>query len=362
MVARLQAGQRVACVSDAGTPAVSAPGARLVAACATAGLRVLPLPGASSVTTAISAAGLSGDGHFVFAGFLPNKAGERQTAVDALAQEPRAVVLLEATGGLEKRCAHALYLAGMTVVVANPRQAHEFAKSMGYLAKTDGIDARILSHFARTLHGSERFDKLLFKMATPQQEQLQALVTRRSQLVQMRVAESNRLNLAHALSAKSIQAVIKLLDKQIKTLDEDIGNRLKQHFAQKLKLLEGFKGIGEGTKAVLMAALPELGRLNRREISKLVGVAPLNHDSGKMRGKRSVWGGRADVRSALYMAALSAVRFDPTIKAFYERLRAAGKPPKVALVACMRKILSILNAVIKSNTAWEQRCPQASTA
>lgn len=282
--------------------------------------------------------------------------------LEHLAGHNVAVVLLEATGGLEKRCAHALYLAGMTVVVANPRQAHEFAKSMGYLAKTDGIDARILSHFARTLHGSERFDKLLFKMATPQQEQLQALVTRRSQLVQMRVAESNRLALAHALSAKSIQAVIKLLDKQIKTLDEDIGNRLKQHFAQKLKLLEGFKGIGEGTKAVLMAALPELGRLNRREISKLVGVAPLNHDSGKMRGKRSVWGGRADVRSALYMAALSAVRFDPTIKAFYERLRAAGKPPKVALVACMRKILSILNAVIKSNTAWEQRCPQASTA
>ena len=210
--------------------------------------------------------------------------------LEHLAGHNVAVVLLEATGGLEKRCAHALYLAGMTVVVANPRQAHEFAKSMGYLAKTDGIDARILSHFARTLHGSERFDKLLFKMATPQQEQLQALVTRRSQLVQMRVAESNRLNLAHALSAKSIQAVIKLLDKQIKTLDEDIGNRLKQHFAQKLKLLEGFKGIGEGTKAVLMAALPELGRLNRREISKLVGVAPLNHDSGKMRGKRSVWG------------------------------------------------------------------------
>ncbi|MFP5485522.1 MAG: IS110 family transposase [Gammaproteobacteria bacterium] len=273
-----------------------------------------------------------------------------------------AVVLLEATGGLEKRCAHAMYLAGMTVVVANPRQAHEFAKSMGYLAKTDGIDARMLSHFARTLHSSERFDKLLFKMATPQQEQLQALVTRRAQLVHMRVAETNRLNQAHALSAKSIQAVIKTLDKQIKTLDEDIGNRLKQHFAQKLKLLEGFKGIGEGTKAVLMAALPELGQLNRREIGKLVGVAPLNHDSGKMRGRRSVWGGRADVRSALYMAALSAVRFDPTIKAFYERLRVAGKPAKVALVACMRKMLSILNAVIKSNTAWEQRYPQASAA
>jgi transposase len=270
-----------------------------------------------------------------------------------------AVVLLEATGGLERRCAQALCLAGLSVVVANPRQAHEFAKSMGYLAKTDGIDARVLSHFGRTLHGSERFEKALFKMATLQQEQLQALVSRRAQLMQMRVAESNRLQQAHALSSKSIQAVLKTLDRQIKVLDDDIGSRLREHFAPKLKLLEGFKGVGEGTKAVLMAALPELGQLNRREIGKLVGVAPLNNDSGKMRGRRSVWGGRADVRSALYMAALSAVRFDPVIKGFHERLRAAGKPAKVALVACMRKMLCILNAVIKSGTAWEPRCPQA---
>lgn len=273
-----------------------------------------------------------------------------------------AVVLLEATGGLEKRCAHALYLAGLTVVVANPRQAHDFAKSMGYLAKTDAIDARVLSHFARTLHGSERFEQSLFKMASPQERQLQALVTRRAQLVHMRVGETNRLGQAHELAAKSIQAVIKTLDKQIKALDADIGNRLKQHFAHKLKLLEGFKGIGENTKAVLMAALPELGQLNRRSIGKLVGVAPLNNDSGNKRGKRSVWGGRADVRSALYMATLSAVRFDAVIRAFYQRLRAAGKPAKVALVACMRKMLSILNAVIKFNTPWEQRYSQASAA
>lgn len=282
-----------------------------------------------------------------------------QGLLEHLRDHEVAVVLLEATGGLERRCAQALYLAGLSVVVANPRQAHEFAKSMGYLAKTDGIDARVLSHFARTLHGSERFDKALFKMATLQQEQLQALVSRRAQLVQMRVAESNRLQQAHALSSKSIQAVLKTLDKQIKTLDEEIGGRLREHFAHKLKLLEGFKGVGEGTKAVLMAALPELGQLNRREIGKLVGVAPLNNDSGKMRGRRSVWGGRADVRSALYMAALSAVRFDPVIKGFHERLRAAGKPAKVALVACMRKMLSILNAVIKTGVAWEPRYPQA---
>ena len=213
---------------------------------------------------------------------------------------------------------------------------------MGYLAKTDAIDARALSHFACTLHHSEQRDKLLLKLAAPEQ---QALVIRREQLVKMRVAESNRLQQAHPMAARSIGDVIKMLDKQIGALDKNIGGRLK--------LLEGLKGVGENTKAVLMAALPELGRLNARQIGKLVGIAPLNCDSGKMRGKRAIWGGRAQVRSALYMATLSAVRFDAVIKAFYERLRAAGKPAKVALVACMRKLLSIINAVIKSGSPWQ---------
>lgn len=269
-----------------------------------------------------------------------------------------AVVLLEATGGLEKRCAYALSLAGLTVIVANPRQAHEFAKSMGYLAKTDGIDARVLAHFARTLHASERFERLRFTMLTPEQEQLQVQLTRRSQLVQMRVAETNRLSQAHALAAPSIRAVIKMLDKQIAALDKDIAGRLDKDFAAKLNLLVGFKGLGRATKAMLMAALPELGQLNRHEIAKLVGVAPLNKDSGTKRGRRSTWGGRADVRAALYMATLSAVRHNPVIKAFYERLRTAGKPAKVALVACTRKTLGIINAVIKSNTPWSATYPQ----
>ena len=276
-----------------------------------------------------------------------------QALVSLLQGKDVALLALEATGGLERRCAQALYLAGFDVVVCNPRQAREFARAMGYLAKTDAIDARALSHFARTLNQSPQRDKLLLKLATPAQQQLQALVIRREQLVKMRVAEGNRLELAHPMAARSIREVIKMLDKQIGALDKDIGGRLKMHFGRQLKLLEGFKGVGENTKAVLMAALPELGRLNRRQISKLVGIAPLNCDSGKMRGKRAIWGGRAQVRTALYMATLSAVRFDKTLKAFYEKLRAAGKPAKVALVACMRKLLTIINAVIKSGMPWQ---------
>lgn len=273
-----------------------------------------------------------------------------------------AVVLLEATGGLEQRAAVALCTAGFAVMVVNPRQAHDFAKALGYLSKTDSIDARALSHFARTLHGSDRRERLLYKLPTPDQEVLQALVTRRSQLVGIRVAEGNRLDTAHASQRKSIQALIKVLDRQIGEIDDDIGRRLKSHFKDKLDLLKGLKGVGVGTQAVLMAALPELGSLTQREIAKLVGVAPLNNDSGKFKGKRTTWGGRANVRSALYMATLSAARYDPTIKTFYQRLLAAGKPKKLALTACMHKLLTIINAVIKSGKPWQASYPQPSQA
>ena len=269
-----------------------------------------------------------------------------------------AVVLLEATGGLERRAAVALCMAGFSVMVVNPRQAHDFAKAMGHLSKTDSIDARALSHFARTLYQSERRERLLFKLPTPEQEALLALVTRRTQLVGIRVAEGNRLDGTHASQRKSIQDLIKVLDRQIGKLDDDMGKRLGGHFADKLKLLKGLKGVGQGTQAMLMAALPELGTLNQREIGKLVGVAPLNCDSGKFKGKRTTWGGRANVRAALYMAALSATRFDPTLKAFYQRLVTAGKPKKVALVACMHKLLTIINAVIKSGNPWQAGYPQ----
>ena len=273
-----------------------------------------------------------------------------------------AVVLLEATGGLEQRAAVALCANGFAVMVVNPRQAHDFAKALGYLAKTDSTDARALSHFARTLHSSEKRERLLYKLPTPQQELLLAMVTRRAQLVGMRVAESNRLASAHASQRKSIQAHLKILDRQIGRIDDDAQRHLKDHFKDKLALLKGLKGVGPGTQAMLMAALPELGTLTHREIAKLVGVAPLNCDSGKFKGKRTTYGGRADVRAALYMAALSASRFDPVIKAFYERLQAAGKAKKLALTACMHKLLTIMNAVIKSGKPWQAGYPQPENA
>jgi transposase len=273
-----------------------------------------------------------------------------------------AAVLLEATGGLEQPAAAALCAQGYAVMVVNPRQAHDFAKALGHLAKTDRIDARSLALFARTLHGSDKREKLLLKPSDPEQQELLAIVTRRSQLVGMHVAETNRLTSMHVSQRKSIRAVLKALEQQITQLDKDAGRMLKEHFQDKLELLKGLKGVGPGTQAVLMGALPELGRLTRREIGKLVGVAPLNRDSGNFKGRRTTWGGRANVRSALYMASLSAVRHEPTIRAFYERLVAAGKPKKVALVACMHKLLTIMNAVIKSGVPWQSGYPQHANA
>jgi len=268
------------------------------------------------------------------------------------------LVLMEATGGFERALAQHLCMAGLAVIVVNPRQAHDFAKAMGYLAKTDHLDARVLSHFARTLHGSERCEQLLLRLPSVEQQELAALVARRAQVVQTRTAERNRLPLAHRLQTKSIHTIIKALDKEIKALDAEIDRRLDKHFRDKLDLLKGFKGVGPTTQAVLMSMLPELGHADRHGIGKLVGVAPLARDSGTMRGKRSCWGGRADVRTVLYMATISAVRHNPTIHSFYQRLKAAGKPSKVALVACMRKLLTIINAILKSGIAWSPTYPQ----
>ena len=261
-------------------------------------------------------------------------------------------VLFEATGGLEREAAGSLCAAGLAVMVVNPRQAHDFAKALGYLEKTDAIDARALAQFAQTLAASPKFEALRMRLPEPEQEGLQVLVTRRAQLVEMRVAEGNRLERAPKAVRKSVQAVIALLERQIKALDGDIDGALKAHFAEKLALLKGLKGVGPGTQAALMAGLPELGRLTHKEIAKIVGVAPLSHDSGKMRGKRTTWGGRADVRAALYMGTLTAVKHNDVLKAFHQRLLANGKPKKVALVACIRKLLSIMNAILKSGVPW----------
>jgi len=206
------------------------------------------------------------------------------------------------------------------------------------------------------LYASDKRDRLIYSPPTPEQEVLTALTTRRTQLVGMRVAESNRLATCHVSQRKSIRAVIKTLDGQISEIDSDVGGQLKHHFKNKLALLKGLKGVGQNTQAALMGGVPELGKLTDREISKLIGVAPLNRDSGNFKGKRTTWGGRANVRAMLYMATLSATCYDPTIRAFYERLLARGKAKKVALTACMHKLLTIINAVIRSGKPWQAGC------
>lgn len=237
-------------------------------------------------------------------------------------------------------------------MVVNPRQARDFAKALGQLSKTDAIDARVLSHLARTLYVSERRERLLMALPEAHVEALNALVVRRAQLITLRVAEGNRLVLSHRSQRISIKAVLKVLDRQIATIDQDIASQLHTHFAEKIKRLDGLKGVGIGTQASLMAALPELGQLSHTQIAKLVGVAPLNCDSGRHKGRRVTWGGRVTVRSSVYMATLSAVRFNPVIKTFHDRLIAHGKPKKVALVACMHKLLTIINAIMKSGNPW----------
>jgi transposase len=271
---------------------------------------------------------------------------------------PIGVILLEATGGLERECALALCLADLPVIVVNPRQARDFAKAMGHLSKTDALDAKVLSHFAQTLHDSGRVECMLFKMPTQSQTLLQALVMRRGQLMQMKVAEQNRLASAHKSQHKSLARMLQVLTRQIALLDADIARSLDDHFAPKLALLKDIKGIGAGTQAALMAMLPELGALSAREISKLAGVAPLNCDSGKFKGKRVTWGGRAALRAALYMATLSAMRCEPVIKEFAQKLKAQGKASKVVIVACMHKLLVIMNAVVRSGKAFSRTYAQ----
>lgn len=263
------------------------------------------------------------------------------------------LVVVEATGGYERALVCALQAAGIEVARVNPRQARDFAKSMGVLGKTDKVDARVLRDFADVLARHKDRHKYITAAAEPHRQALAALVVRRRQLVDMRVAESNRLDQATKVTARSIRSIIKALDKQLAEVDTDIDGLLEQHFSAQRKLLDSVKGVGPVTIVTLTALLPELGRLDRRQIAKLVGVAPLPHDSGQYRGKRKIWGGRADVRSVVYMAAMSAVKHNAVLKEFYQRLIAAGKPAKVALVACMRKLLIIVNAMLRDSACWD---------
>ena len=263
------------------------------------------------------------------------------------------LVVVEATGGYERALVCALQSAGITVARVNPRQARDFAKAMGVLAKTDRVDARVLRDFANVLASHPDRAKYIAVPVDEKRQELATMVTRRRQLVEMRVAEFNRLELAGKRAVRSIKSVIRTLDKQLAEIDSDIDDHLDDHFKAQRSLLDTVKGIGPVTIMTVSAALPELGRLQRRQISKLVGVAPLADDSGSRSGKRRIWGGRADVRAVVYMATLSAMKHNPAIAAFHARLSAAGKPKKVVIVACMRKLLTILNAMLRDSTVWD---------
>lgn len=272
-------------------------------------------------------------------------------AVERLRALRPTLVVLEATGGLETQLAARLAGAGLAVAVVNPRQVRAFAKATGQLAKTDRIDALMLAEFARAIRPQVR------PLRDEATRELDDLVTRRRQLINMRVQESLRLGRASPVQKKSLKAHIAWLDKRIDEIDTDLSARLRKSEAWRAKddLLRSIPGVGLTTCTTLLAKLPELGSLDRRAIAKLVGIAPLADDSGKQRGRRFIWGGRADVRAVLYMATMSAKRCNPVIKAFAERLKQAGKPAKVIIVACMRKLLTIMNTLIKNNTPWNPK-------
>ena len=268
--------------------------------------------------------------------------------VKRLVEVSPTLIVMEATGGLEMRLAGELSAKSLPVAIINPRQARDFAKATGQLAKTDSVDAAILAAFARAIRPAVRPIKDADTRA------LDDLVTRRRQLVDMRVQETLRLGTASKIQKKSLAAHITWLNKRITDLDDEMTKRLRASSVWKSKddLLRGIPGVGEVTSLTMLAKCPELGQLNRREIAALTGVAPLAKDSGKHRGKRFIWGGRADVRAVLYMATISAMRFNSRIKPFAERLKQAGKPGKVIIVACMRKLLTIMNTILKNNTPW----------
>jgi transposase len=277
-----------------------------------------------------------------------NTAEAMGALVGRLQQLGPTLIVLEATGGLEGLVVAALTAAGLPVAVVNPRQVREFGRSTGRLAKTDRLDARVLAHFAEAVRPEPR------PLPDAQAQELRALLGRRHQLVEMLTAEQNRRSSAPPRVHAQIDEHLKWLRTQIRQLDGDLRELIRHTpvWREQDDLLRSVPGVGFVLATTLLAELPELGHLSRKEIAALVGVAPLNRDSGQWRGKRAIWGGRAPVRAVLYMAALAATRHNPIVKAFYTRLQAAGKPKKVGLTACMRKLLTILNAMIKHQRPW----------
>ena len=283
-----------------------------------------------------------------------NEAEGHDSLIERLSGIPVELIVLEATGGYEFAIAGALQVAGLPVAIINPRQARDFAKAMGYLAKTDRIDARALAQLADVLARHPDRDKIVKPLPCADLQHLQAMVVRRRQLVAMLVAERQRLAVAHQAARPSIETIIKTLKQELGRAEAELARHIDTHHADLAALLGSVKGIGSATTSTLIAEVPELGCLSRREIGALVGVAPMNRDSGVLRGKRMIYGSRASVSRALYRATLVAVRFNPVLRAFYEPLVNAGKPKKVAFVAAMRKLLTILNAMVKSGKSWDE--------
>jgi transposase len=277
------------------------------------------------------------------------------TLLDRVAAVTPALVVLEASGGYERPVAAALVAAGCAVAVVNPRHVRDFAKASGTLAKTDALDAQVLAHFAEAMRPRVQPapDELV--------RALRELLARRRQVVGMLVAEKNRRPGAATPVRAHLEAHIAFLEAELSTLDQEVEQAIRRSLAWRAThaLLRSTPGVGPVVATTLLAELPELGTLDRKRVAALVGVAPFNRDSGTRRGRRAVWGGRAPVRAVLYMATVVAVRHNPVIKAFYERLLTAGKAKKVALTACMRKLLTMLNAMLKHRTPWGQQTPLA---
>lgn len=270
------------------------------------------------------------------------------TLITRLSQLAPRRIVVEATGGLERALLRALVDAALPIIAVNPRQVRDFAKATGQLAKTDALDAAVLARFAIVIQPPER------ALPDPQTQELAAVLARRRQVLAMQRAEQNRLDRAPARVRKRIEAHLRWLSAELTRLDEDLDAMIAQSpvWREREDRLQSVPGIGPVMSRTVLAELPELGLLNRKQVAALVGVAPFNRDSGRLRGHRTIGGGRAPVRTALYMATLVATRWNPVIRQFYQRLRTAGKPPKVALVAAMRKLLTILNAMVHHGTPW----------
>lgn len=281
----------------------------------------------------------------------PNNDSGIYKLVKCMKELSPALIVLEATGGFELSLVSELGAAGLPVAVVNPKRVRDFARAIGQLAKTDVIDAKVIAHFAKAVQPEVR------ELPGEEQVYLMALITRRRQVIDMLTAEKNRIHSVRISMKERIQQHIQWLKEEKQALDQEISSFIKKSpiWKQQRELLISIPGVGPVTTATLLAYLPELGKLNRQKIAALVGVAPVNKDSGKRSKKRRTFGGRASIRSVLYMAALSAIYHNPRIKAFYEKLTAKGKVFKVALTACMRKLLVIMNAMIRNNCAWENR-------